>query len=165
MLLRIVLIVTLFALFQRPARADDAARNVEDVKAVLASYKHSLESLDLQGVEALFAPTNEVVESGKVEGSCADYRDHHIGCTSSPFLFRLHRARPARGIGRPGDGDLSLHDRARGQAGADRAPGRRDERADPSRGVLENRVHAQFLARAQARELSGAILLGLAASP
>lgn len=54
--------------------ADTAA-----VKAVLTTYKGALERLDLTGVEALFAPDNQVVESGKVEGGYADYRDHHIG--------------------------------------------------------------------------------------
>src|SRR3546814_13936664 len=49
------------------------------VKAVLSSYKVALEALDLTGVERLFATDNQVVESGKVEGGYADYRDHHIG--------------------------------------------------------------------------------------
>lgn len=49
------------------------------VKAVLASYKSALERLDLAGVERLFALDNQVIESGKVEGGYADYRDHHIG--------------------------------------------------------------------------------------
>lgn len=52
---------------------------VAAVKTVLASYKSALERLDLTGVEAFFATDNQVVESGKVEGSYADYRDHHIG--------------------------------------------------------------------------------------
>lgn len=57
-----------------PDEADTAA-----VKTVLATYKGALEKLDLTGVDALFAPDNQVVESGKVEGGYADYRDHHIG--------------------------------------------------------------------------------------
>lgn len=76
-MLKEFLLVT--ALLAMPAMAigqvgDDAA-----VKAVLESYKQALERRDLSGVERLFAPDNEVVESGKVEGSYADYRDHHIG--------------------------------------------------------------------------------------
>ena len=51
----------------------------EEVKAVLAQYQAALETLDLTGVDALFAESNEVIENGKVEGSYADYRDHHIG--------------------------------------------------------------------------------------
>ncbi|KGM53139.1 hypothetical protein N799_11570 [Lysobacter arseniciresistens ZS79] len=57
------------------AQTSDAAA----VKAVLSSYKVALEALDLTGVERLFATDNQVVESGKVEGGYADYRDHHIG--------------------------------------------------------------------------------------
>ena len=59
--------------------ASDAAPDAAAVKEVLSKYKRSLEALDLTGVEALFASDNEVLESGKVEGSYADYRDHHIG--------------------------------------------------------------------------------------
>ncbi len=49
------------------------------VISVLRSYKSALERLDLTGVEKLFAPENQVIESGKVEGDYADYRDDHIG--------------------------------------------------------------------------------------
>lgn len=56
-----------------------AASPEDEVKAVLAQYRAALETRDLTGVEALFAETNEVIENGKVEGSYADYRDHHIG--------------------------------------------------------------------------------------
>lgn len=52
---------------------------IERVKQVLSSYKTALERLDLAGVEGLFAANNEVVESGKVEGDYAAYRDNHIG--------------------------------------------------------------------------------------
>src|SRR3546814_18680001 len=55
------------------------------VKAVLSSYKVALEALDLTGVERLFATDNQVVESGKVEGGYADYRDHHIGTELGHF--------------------------------------------------------------------------------
>ena len=51
----------------------------QDVQDVLTRYKAALEARDLTGVEALFAEDNEVLENGKVEGSYADYRDHHIG--------------------------------------------------------------------------------------
>lgn len=61
------------------AKAPAPAAEVQAVKAVLSTYKAALEKRDLTGVEALFAPGDEVVESGKVEGGYADYRDHHIG--------------------------------------------------------------------------------------
>lgn len=60
------------------ARATDNA-DAEAVKSTLAAYKTALERLDLAGVDDLFAPDNQVLENGKVEGSYADYRDHHIG--------------------------------------------------------------------------------------
>jgi uncharacterized protein (TIGR02246 family) len=53
--------------------------DVVAVKAVLATYKSALERLDLTGVEQLFAPGNQVIESGKIEGTYADYHNHHIG--------------------------------------------------------------------------------------
>lgn len=59
--------------------ASDTPPDASAVKEVLSKYKRSLEALDLTGVEALFASDNEVLESGKVEGSYADYRDQHIG--------------------------------------------------------------------------------------
>ena len=49
------------------------------MQSVLNSYKSALERLDLTGVEMLFAADNQVIESGKVEGSYADYLKHHIG--------------------------------------------------------------------------------------
>lgn len=58
-----------------PVTADDSAA----IKAVLAAYKTALERRDLTGVDALFAAQNQVIESGKVEGSYADYVTNHIG--------------------------------------------------------------------------------------
>lgn len=79
------------------ARADDAppaagqtASQADQVKAVLTAYKTALERLDLTGVDRLFAPENVVVESGKVEGSYADYLAHHIGPELAEFkTFRF----------------------------------------------------------------------------
>jgi len=47
--------------------------------AVLASYKAAIERLDMTGVDSLFAPDAVVIESGKVEGTFANYLDHHLG--------------------------------------------------------------------------------------
>ena len=80
--MRAVLSLLAFLLLSTPglATAQPAAdADTVAVKAVLASYKSALERLDLTGVERLFAPDNQVIESGKVEGGYADYRDHHIG--------------------------------------------------------------------------------------
>jgi uncharacterized protein (TIGR02246 family) len=57
------------------------------IKAVLAAYKTALERRDLTGVDELFSERNEVIESGKVEGSYADYVAHHIG----PELEHIQR--------------------------------------------------------------------------
>ena len=80
--MRAVLSLLAFLLLSTPGLATAQPATDADtvaVKAVLASYKSALERLDLAGVEQLFAPDNQVIESGKVEGGYADYRDHHIG--------------------------------------------------------------------------------------
>lgn len=70
--------------------AAQPASEADQVKAVLAAYKSALERLDLTGVDKLFAPENVVVESGKVEGSYADYLAHHIGPELAEFkTFRF----------------------------------------------------------------------------
>jgi uncharacterized protein (TIGR02246 family) len=76
-MLKVVLLTAV--LFVMPASAADGDDDAVAVRAVLDIYKRALEQRDLTGVERLFAQENEVVESGKVEGSYADYRDHHIG--------------------------------------------------------------------------------------
>lgn len=80
--------------FSLPASA--ASSDERDVEAVLAQYKAALEARDLTGVEALFAEGNEVIENGKVEGTYADYRDHHIGpelAHIASFAFADYTAR------------------------------------------------------------------------
>lgn len=66
-----------------PVTTDDTIA----IKAVLAAYKTALERRDLTGVDDLFSERNEVIESGKVEGSYADYVAHHIG----PELEHIQR--------------------------------------------------------------------------
>lgn len=69
-----------FAALPSPSpAAEPAADDTKAVETVLRQYKDALERLDLKGVDALFATKNTVVESGKVEGSYADYLVHHIG--------------------------------------------------------------------------------------
>ena len=60
------------------AQANDDPE-VAAVQSTLAAYKSALERRDLAGVDELFASDNVVLENGKLEGSYADYRDHHIG--------------------------------------------------------------------------------------
>lgn len=69
------------------APAPTAADDTTAITAVLAAYKSALERRDLTGVDALFAEQNTVIESGKVEGSYADYVTHHIG----PELGHIQR--------------------------------------------------------------------------
>lgn len=76
-----MLLASFDSIADTPATSSDA----QAVKAVLSTYKAALERLDLTGVDALFAPISEVVESGKVEGTYADYRDKHIGPELSHF--------------------------------------------------------------------------------
>src|SRR3546814_8934000 len=46
--------------------------------ATLAQYKQAIESRDLSGAEALFAPDAQIFGSGGIEGNFAHYRDHHL---------------------------------------------------------------------------------------
>lgn len=78
-ILLLALITTGLLAIALPAAAQSKIDDTAAVKTVLSTYKAALEKLDLTGVDALFAADNEVVESGKVEGGYADYRDHHIG--------------------------------------------------------------------------------------
>lgn len=54
--------------------ADEAA-----VKDILSRYKSAIERLDATGTEALFAPDSAIFETGGVEGTYAQYLDHHLG--------------------------------------------------------------------------------------
>lgn len=51
----------------------------EGAATVLSSYKSAIERLDITDVDKLFTPDAIVIESGKVEGNFAAYRDHHLG--------------------------------------------------------------------------------------
>lgn len=55
-------------------RADEAA-----VKDALSRYKSAIERLDATGTAALFAPDSAIFETGGVEGTYAQYLDHHLG--------------------------------------------------------------------------------------
>ena len=76
--MRLILLFAILLLVS-PAVAAHTPDDTAAVEAVLDSYKKALEARDLTGVEALFGADNVVLESGKLEGTYADYRDHHIG--------------------------------------------------------------------------------------
>lgn len=56
------------------ATADEAA-----VKDVLSRYKSAIERLDATATAALFAADSAIFETGGVEGTYAQYLDHHLG--------------------------------------------------------------------------------------
>lgn len=56
-----------------------AQTDEQKVKDVLSAYKSALEKLDVKGTDVLFAANSQIIESGKVEGTYADYLAHHIG--------------------------------------------------------------------------------------
>ena len=60
-----------------PAQAA-ATPDYQAAAATLAQYKQAIESRDLSGVEALFAPDAQIFESGGIEGNFVHYRDHHL---------------------------------------------------------------------------------------
>ncbi|GAB3833391.1 YybH family protein [Pontibacter rugosus] len=52
--------------------------DVQQVKQVLSTYKAAVEALDASNTLPLFAPDAKVFESGGVEGTYANYLDHHL---------------------------------------------------------------------------------------
>lgn len=67
------------ALFSISVSAAAQQPDREGAAAVLSSYKSAIERLDITDVDKLFTPDAVVIESGKVEGNFAAYRDHHLG--------------------------------------------------------------------------------------
>ena len=61
------------------------------VKAVLADYVRTLESLDLKGSERLFTDDSTIFESGGSEGSYAHYLAHHMIPELSEFKSFRYR--------------------------------------------------------------------------
>ncbi|WP_420802984.1 nuclear transport factor 2 family protein [Tenacibaculum larymnensis] len=51
----------------------------EAVLKVMKTYKDALQSLTTEGTFKLFTKDSEVFESGGVEGSYANYIEHHLG--------------------------------------------------------------------------------------
>lgn len=74
-----------------PAPVADAPDDVIAVKNVLTAYKQGLERLDVSKLGHLFTADSQVFESGGVEGTFANYLEHHIGpelADFSEFSFR-----------------------------------------------------------------------------
>ena len=77
-LLRILLVASVaFGSAARLAAADTPDQVA--VKAVLKEYKTALEQRNAAPAAKLFTPDSQVFESGGVEGTFANYLEHHIG--------------------------------------------------------------------------------------
>ena len=57
--------------------AHDATSQAPD--ATLAAYRAALTARDAVAMTALFTPDSLVVENGKLEGTFAEYMEHHLG--------------------------------------------------------------------------------------
>ena len=66
---------------QLPAHAHAQARAADEqqVRGVVAAYKDAIERLDVSQTPGLFWPDSEIFENGGVEGSFANYLEHHLG--------------------------------------------------------------------------------------
>jgi uncharacterized protein (TIGR02246 family) len=87
-----------------PAHAAPAP-DYQAATATLAQYKQAIESRDLTGVDALFAPDAQIFESGGIEGNFAHYRDHHLAPelkAFKSFAFRDYK------ISVRGEGDVAI---------------------------------------------------------
>ena len=75
-----------------PAIADDSARTPTETAA---AYLAAMEVSDLDAAEALFVEDSLIFETGGVEGSWSEYRDHHIGPELDAIeSFRMTHAQP-----------------------------------------------------------------------
>ena len=72
-----ILILMLLATGQIYSQNIDAEK--EAVKSVMKNYKNAMQNLTTKGTFELFAKDSHIFESGGVEGSYANYIEHHIG--------------------------------------------------------------------------------------
>ena len=71
--------VSAAALFSITISANAQQPDRDSATAVLSSYKSAIERLDITDVDKLFTSDAVIIESGKVEGNFAAYRDDHLG--------------------------------------------------------------------------------------
>ncbi len=75
-----------------PAPADDSPRTPTETAA---AYLAAMEVSDLEAAEALFAADSLIFETGGVEGTWSEYREHHIGPELEAIeSFVMTHARP-----------------------------------------------------------------------
>lgn len=60
------------------------------VRTVLSQFRAAIERLDASGTERLFAPDSTIFETGRVEGSYANYLAHHLGPELAAFKSFHH---------------------------------------------------------------------------
>ena len=76
LLLLCAAVATAPTLVPTPASADD---NPKTPTETADAYLAAMEASDLDAAEALFASDSLIFETGGVEGTWKNYRDHHIG--------------------------------------------------------------------------------------
>jgi ketosteroid isomerase-like protein len=87
-----ILPATAAILWVGPAPADDSPRTPTETAA---AYLAAMEASDLEAAEDLFAADSLIFETGSVEGSWSQYREHHIGPELDAIeSFVMTHARP-----------------------------------------------------------------------
>lgn len=97
-------VIGLALVIAAPAHAASTP-DYQTATATLAQYKQAIESRDLSGAEALFAPDAQIFESGGIEGNFAHYRDHHLAPelkAFKSFVFRDYK------VSVRGEGDVAI---------------------------------------------------------
>ncbi|SDR67689.1 SnoaL-like domain-containing protein [Gillisia sp. Hel1_33_143] len=76
----ITLVIILIATFSLSnAQETKAQTDTEAVITVMKNYKDAIQNLKTEGTFNLFTEDSQVFESGGVEGSYANYIEHHLG--------------------------------------------------------------------------------------
>lgn len=74
-----ILMLIMFASGQMFSQNADSETEKEAVLKVMKSYKDALQNLTTDGTFELFVKDSEVFESGGIEGTYANYIEHHLG--------------------------------------------------------------------------------------
>jgi ketosteroid isomerase-like protein len=74
-----ILTLLIFATVQMYSQDKNTEVEKEAVLKVMKSYKDAFQNLTTEGTFELFSEDSEVFGSGGVEGSYADYIEHHMG--------------------------------------------------------------------------------------
>lgn len=77
--LKLTTVLTPFIVVTSQIYSQDLNKEKEAVLSVMKTYKDALQNLTTEGTFELFAENSQVYESGGVEGSYAQYIEHHLG--------------------------------------------------------------------------------------